>query len=1456
MAHRLSSSLHASISLSYVNIGFFNRIVIHDFYVQDQHQDTLLYSPRFTANIEGISLTKKQLRLHRIQAENARVFLSSDSTKVLNLQFIIDAIKGNKEDTTRKKLEIAFRSIRFTNSQFHLNLWKSDTTPKPGLDVSRLALDSLNFEVADLEPKHDSVFFFIRNLQAKDSSGFKIARLNTTMSIGREHMHFTNIDLVTPSSHITAEKVFFDYDSLKQFQQGIFGQKVHLDLRFKASSLHIPDLAYFVPALWGIPHSIEFSGNLHGMVSDFKGRNIDIHYNHASRFYGNIDFTGLPNIHHTYIYLNIKALSTSSEDVRSLRIPSLKKNIILPPYLDQLGVVSYTGKFTGFFDNFNTYGKFNTHLGAADVDIVIEHDTINQVSFKGRLSANGFNAGPLIVPGNQDLGKVSLYADVDGKEENRTISAQLSGMISSLAFKKYEYHNIHLEGTLSGNAYDGNINIDDPNLRMNFLGRLDFSQKIPEFDFTANIPKANPYKLNLIQKDSALGLSCILTANFVGSSLNDLNGDIKLLNAKLFRPNQALSLYNVTLNAQNQSEKGKLVLHSDFIDAEMEGQYNFGNIGESLSSLIAHSLPSIHVYQKSSSSPNNFTFRVNLKNPQELLDFFSPSLSIAKNSKISGNIDTERHFLQIQGYSPLLSWNNFDFANLRFETGSEEPGIKISLASSQLTFHDQIKFFQVAAEANLQHDSILCTFHNLSTDSFPNKGFVHAFACLKKKQQGAPAVSINIEPSEIFISNNHWTIDPAEINLDSAYLAVDHFRISNGTEALSAAGTAGLNEQQKLHFSLNNFMASRFNILTSDKGFSFTGTMNGNADISNLFSDALMLATFDIDSLGINGETLGNTTIRTYWSKEEKRIGIRMESHRGNLLSLDAKGSYTPSSHGLDIDMNLNKLRVNILRPYLSKILTNLNGLASGNLHIGGNTQSILLDGNLDFQKTSFMIDYLQTRYTFSDKMTIQGNRFLFDHLNFFDENGNKGTLSGYILGDKLKEWSLNLSIAANNMLCLNTTAKDNNLFYGRAIASGNVNISGPIQKLKMDITATTEKGTEFNVPLNSKQEVSENSFIVFTNRQQKQSSADNSAQPNFQSNIAGMDLNFELTITPDAEAQLIFDPKMGDIIKGRGNGNLRMEVSTTNSKFRMYGDYVIEEGDYLFTLQNVINKKFKVENGGTISWNGNPTNANLNIKAVYPVKTSVYDLLVDDATEQYKKRIPIECQIFLTDKLMNPTIRYDIALPTAEDELKTKVRNAINTQEELSKQFLSLLVLNSFMPDPNRIAGGTNTTAGTNIGATSVGVTTSELLSNQLSNWLSQISRDFDVGVNYRPGDEITSQQVEVALSTQLLNDRVSINGNLDVGGNELTTSNNTNTSNIAGDFVVDIKLNESGKLRLKAFNRANDKILYDYAPYTQGVGVSYREEFNNFGELLKRYWHKLFSKKEDQVSLPPNKQ
>ncbi|MDA3822055.1 MAG: translocation/assembly module TamB domain-containing protein, partial [Bacteroidales bacterium] len=552
---------------------------------------------------------------------------------------------------------------------------------------------------------------------------------------------------------------------------------------------------------------------------------------------------------------------------------------------------------------------------------------------------------------------------------------------------------------------------------------------------------------------------------------------------------------------------------------------------------------------------------------------------------------------------------------------------------------------------------------------------------------------------------------------------------------------------------------------------------------------------------------------------------------------ISAKGFYEPRNDDLDFNFNLYQLNLIALQPYLNGNLEEMNGLADVNLTIDGKLRKPFINGIVSFNNGSAMVSKTKTKYFFENGIRIYKNDLFFDDFDVYDSFDNKMTVEGNMTTSNFNSIFLNLDIEADNFNFLSTTRYDNEQFYGDVFASATARLSGPIEHLDIKVSAISEKNTNLNLPLYNALKIQTTDYIIFVQKIKN----DIIEPPINKKKDQGITLDMDLEITSNTSAQLIFDPKVGDIIEVSANGKLKVELDD-NGDFSVFGDVLITDGEYLFTLQNVINKRFRVKPGGTIAWNGAPTSATVNLDAVYETKASIYSL-APEPTEDMKKRIPVYCLLALQGDLANPTIIPNIELPTAEPETRSIVETSIGTDEELMRQFISLLIINNFISSSefNSSPMGTMSTTGV------AGVTASELLSNQLSNWLSQISNDFDIGVNYRPGDAISSDEVEVALSTQLLNDRIIFSGNLDVVGDEVTTPSGE-ASNIVGDFDLEFVLTD--KISLKAFNRVNDDRVVRPSLYTQGIGVQYRSEFNSFSEIFKRRKQKKSKEEKEKKS------
>jgi hypothetical protein len=453
--------------------------------------------------------------------------------------------------------------------------------------------------------------------------------------------------------------------------------------------------------------------------------------------------------------------------------------------------------------------------------------------------------------------------------------------------------------------------------------------------------------------------------------------------------------------------------------------------------------------------------------------------------------------------------------------------------------------------------------------------------------------------------------------------------------------------------------------------------------------------------------------------------------------------------------------------------------------------------------------------------LELLSNKILFRDVTINDVKGNQAKLNGAITHNYLKDWNFDLEFKANNIQVLNTTASDNDVYYGEAYASGSTVIKGPLENLSFNIGLKSEKGTKIYIPLSNPEEISKTRFVTFVDQSNnitnslKQDSVD----------FSGMTIDMSLEATTDAVISLVFDSKIGDVIEGTGKGNLRMTVSPTED-LKMYGNYELENGKYLFTMQNVLNKNFSLERGGYIRWNGDPYDANINISALYKPKVSLFDLFQDST---FKKNVPVMLKLNLTDKLFNPNISFDISVQNVDPTVETQIKRLINTEEEKYRQAISLIVAKRFTT-PSDLSDRGGVSSGAIVGSNAY-----ELLTNQLSNWASQISDQFDVNVSYNPGDQVTNDQIEVGVQTSILNNRMLIDVS---GGTANTPTNGQNTTNIVGDFNVEYMASKDGRFKLKAFNRSNNNTLINNinSNYTQGVGLFYRQEFNSFKDLFKK--------------------
>ncbi|PKQ65480.1 hypothetical protein BZG02_00285 [Labilibaculum filiforme] len=1441
IANYITEQTNTPVRIEGVNISPFKSIILKGLYIEDYQQDTLVYVGNLTAKIDSFNIRKQKIFINKLTLDRAYVNLHEDENRLFNYDVFLDSLsngkKGNESDTIQKSWTITVANIDLINSQFGYHT--SYAVPQDfGMNYDDIYVTKLNLQARKIKIIGDSVDFQLQHLSCIEKSGFELKDFTARTWITSHQWGLKDVNITSPNSKLQAEHLYFNYEpGGENWSQ--FTKKMKLDFQLTSSRVSFLDVAYFNELLLGFRETGFVSGHIYGTIYDLRGRDIDIVYGANTALKGKFYMNGLPYLKDAYLEADFEELTTTISDIEKVYIPGYdKEHFNLPDYFDNLGLIHYNGQFNGFLNDFVFYGDFETDLGKIETDILFKpNPDSSKLNFKGDLKASNFYLGGLIE--QEKVGNVSLNVSVKGFTETTTTQGVMKGNISKVDFYDYEYKNLSLDGLFANSLFDGRISIEDPNIGFDFNGNIDFSKEIPIMKFSSHLRNAKLFPLHLNTKDPKSELSLSMDANFAGSGFDNANGSIEITNTEYKNSLGEFILNKFTINSFSSPAFKKITLNSDISDAKVEGNYEITQLISSVTNLAYVYFPAYAPGKKfvNTDSTNNFKFRIDLKETEPITKLLYPDIKLAPNSSLLGSLNAKAQIIEMHFNSPLLSIQDKSFEELKIDLSTDNKELVIKGRTNKFSFSDQLRLYNLSEKITASNNKVNLDLLWNNWDSITYSGYVTANARVQKsKESNRPFWSINLLPSSIIMADSVWSIQKSKMIIDSTSFSVDKFRISRDNQFFGLDGKISANPNDSINFEVQNISLKNLNDLTREQNIGIDGTVRGYVQISDFYGDRRSNSNLMLENLVLNRDTLGNFYLISDWDKVEKKLSFSSFTDYNNQKELDLQGHYYPGSDSLSIDMTINKMRLDLLNPYLQENISNITGNASGHVHIEGNTSKPKTSGFLKLDDASFKINELQTTYTCNDSIKITPSELQFNDFKLVDTDQHTATIYGVISHEQYHNFKLDLSVNARSFNILNTKITDNELFYGDAYVSGVTTLFGPIFDLDIEVRAKTEKDTKLYVPLNNSGDIEESNFITFVNLNRQ---SETKLEDEYKIDLTGIRLNCDLEITPQTEIQIIFDSKIGDVLKAKGGGNLKLETDTKGD-FKIFGDYTIQTGSYLFTLQNVINKKFDLANGGNIKWDGDPYNATININAVYNVKTTLYDLLLNTPYIDNTKKIPVECNMNLSQNLENPMIRFDINFPTLDQQTQSILDGLFSTEDEMNKQILSLLVLNRFYtPEYLR---STDPDFENKNSSYAVGITTSELLSNQLSNWLSQISNDFDIGVSYRPGDNLTNDEIELALSTQVFNDKLTINGNIGTGDSE------TNSSDIVGDVDVNLKLDKKGKLQLKAFTRSNEYLVYEETRNTQGIGIFYKEDFNTFSDLFRKYLNFLRSNKDEK--------
>ena len=1452
-----SHKLETVVRIDRVDIGIFDRITLEGLYVEDYGGDTLLYVGKLHAFITQFGIFSNGFTLRHGRLTDGKFYLRELPDGVMNVKQIVSRM-GRKEKKKESDFRLSISALTVENLEFRLEKLQH-RNPVYGIDFSDMDIRDIDAVIDNFTIDGGAVGAEIGRFSAREKSGFEIDDFGGKFFLANGCIGMENARLVTPHSNVSIPAVSIVGDSWAEYKEYV--DRVSMTVEVRNSMLSSDDVAYFSPKLrdWRLTlRNINLLFD--GVVSDFNADLKSLSFGRSSRVHARGRVTGLPKIDDTHFSLTFDDVTTEAADLGQIAANVARKELSakMSAMMNRAGALRLTGEVEGTLASFDSKFALSAPVGSAEAELAMQPaDRRRLRPVKGRIAVTGFRVGELLEQPN--LGSVSCEAGLNGVVGKGLIDARVDGSVSQLEFNGYDYDSLCFGGRLTEKTFNGHVRADDPALRFDFQGEVGFNPERPHYDFDLDLIHADLARMHLNRRDSVSVLSALVEARASGRTLDDLNGKVTVGDV-VYRYNaDTLRTTRLTLDGQNSAGSKYLSLQSEFADATFRSRTDYKTVFEYLRSSLEKYIPLLYDERKArkraagavSVVDDYSVLSVDVKHFTPVADAVADGLQIADGSQLRLLFNPANDKLSLKATSEYIERERMLATRLNLNATNRGDSLSVYLRSEDFyvgTFH--MPQLSVMGGARSDRLRLSAGFNDTTARVSALLGLE---ALVGQSPQRGRSVDVRLLPSHISRKGTTWQIFARNIQIDTARIAVDRFLVMNRDQELLVDGVASRHRRDSVLLRLKNFDLAPFTQIVENMGYVIEGRTNGQAVVKSALGGTEITADIRMDSVEVNDIPAPPMRFTSMWDfkNDRARLTVTDREKRDTLI----RGFYAPATVRYYAEARFPGIRMNLLDPMLKGVISDTRGVAEAALTLTGQRRAAQLSGAIRIRDFHTKVDYTQVGYDVSEALlTVENNRLRMQQVQVADQLGNRGIMDFDLNLQHLSNISYSLTMQPRRMLVLNTTENDNDLFYGRVFATGRATVAGDKGSVRMDIVATTDDDSAFFLPLSSKSNVARADFITFETPQQKADTLNILERKKLMFErkhkpqaIEGnsMDIDMTLNVRPNADFQLVIDPTVGDIIKGRGEGTLNLHINPRSNVFEMYGDYTITEGSYLFTLQNIINKRFIIENGSTIQWTGEPLDARLNINAVYKLKTSLQPLIGTSVSSgggdmNLNRAVPVECIINLSDRLTHPTVTFDVKVPTADAEYQTIIANTLNTQSAIAEQFMFLLVTNSFHSDTS---GG-----GNNLGAAASAATGFELLSNQLSNWLS--TDDYNIVFRYRPKSELSGDEVDFGFSKSLINNRlfVEVEGNYMLDNSQAV---NKQMSNFMGEAYVTWLIDRAGTLKLKGFTQTIDRFDENQGLQETGIGIYYKEDFNNLKDLKERLKNKFRSRRKRQQLL-----
>lgn len=1445
-----------TIQIGGVDFRPMHSLVLKDVLLRDFKNDTLVYCHDLRVKADSFNLVNRSFTIREVTFNQACFHLyvmRGEEGALMNIEMFIDSLKGRQRAVVvadsavsvsgRPGWLVNLRKVSVRNSHF---TYKEDEYEEVDYGVNWTDIDchDLNVDVSEFYFGDDYTGMRVTGLSLRERSGLFIKRLDGKMIARGGNLVITESKIELERSEVDLIKMEYNWTP-NQHDWRNFVTKMDQYYEIGPSAVSFIDLAFFNGVLRGIDNTVKCSGVVSGTVDKIQGRDLYFELGERTVLQGRFTSDGLPDVRNTLFDISLTDAHVNPEDLESVYLPWFKMYIPIPSPLDQLQYLDFRQlHFNGILSDFVVKAQSVTPALGGDLTFVYSPcggDSTDCSRMSGDFNFNRVNFGKFT--GFDWLGGGAVSGIYNGRLDASGPSFNVKGKLGSLGVNKGVVKDVDLFLAWEGDNVDLISSFKNGESSGNVVMSYDMGDSLQFFSAQGNlnVDCLERFGLSLLEGDesASVAFDVVSAGNEVGSFTNLVFSDFTYANSA-----GRFSIPDISVEDVREGEYNLVRLKSDVMDLSLDGTYKDIRPLSFVSSLVQNYLPAYMGKKPSkmlaggSFKKIDFRYDVEMKDINRVLKVVFPDLSISPGSRITSRFHYGDEMLSLSLRADTILYKDFVLIHSDISMTGDDKRLKVLYSGEQARYADQYQLYNVRNELAIGDNRLDNKVSWCNWGRRTYSGELAAGVTFIPAEKGSYHMEIAVQPGVIVLADSVWRVKKSKVLIADKDIEVDNFSIGRGKQFLSVNGKISENADEELSINLSDFNLSELNRVIFNNRLLLFGRANGNLTVQDYYKERSLSSDFQVENWGINRDTLGTLRLRSYWDADSRSVIIGAQNRVGSQVPLTISGFYMPSSDTLDVHIKLEQVGLERLGTYASDVVSETVGGLSGNVDIVGKASRPDISGFLQLDSVAMKVNSLNSTFFINDKVHIVDNRLLFNNFSVKDMAGNQALFNGSY---GVWEGKYDMVMTFRNFMFMNTNFSDNAEVYGQVFMSGLAELNNRDGMTNIRVNARTENNSKLYIPLNESVSAQTNNFLHFVNTGQP--GRRRSLSMNQNSNI-NLDANLELN--DNLSVDVVFDPTVGDVLHVNGAGDIKV-VLDKDGGVGMFGEYRISKGSYQFTLSNlVMNKNFVLQPGGTIMWNGSPYDAMLNISAVYNLKTSLAELMpttgVETPDNQEKgRKVPVECVLNLTDNLVNPLVKFDINFPTLESQTKSYVQSLFSSQDEINKQMFALLVMGKFYrtdeTDPRwgdqaRMAGVSTVT---------------EMISSQLSRWLSQISNRVDVGLAYRVADhQVTRDEIEVAFSTRLLNDRVtlSVNGNMDVGNT--ATGTNSDANNIAGDFDLGVKLNRQGTLNMKVYSHSDEKLIYNNTEMIQGMGVSYQESFDTFRELMRKYI-RFFKRKKD---------